>query len=111
MQTSYGDYEEEFCEGGFLNLPESNRNLRIEFICNSDMNNFTGSLSNAVITELESFNDEACNAVIRLETSFGCPIECVRDNNGNICNNQGSCGYHQRLNISKCFCYAGTINI
>ena len=108
MVLHYGDYEEEWCEGGFLDLPESNRNLEVHFVCNSDINNFTESLDNAIITELEGDLEEACNAVIRLETSYGCPAECGINSDGILCNGQGSCGYDERQPIAKCFCYAGT---
>ena len=108
MQTNFGDYEGEFCEGTDLDLPEANRNLRIEFVCNSDITDFTESLSNIVITELEKENQEACNAAFRIETSYGCPAECGIDSNGVVCSGQGECGYDSRDGTAKCFCYAGT---
>ena len=106
LTYTYGDYDiENYC--GYNT--RINKEFTLEFICNRRVTDFTESLNNAIIIEEygETGEGEACIVTIRLETVLGCPDECPRDNDGNLCSDQGSCGYDTRDNLAKCFCFAG----
>ena len=98
MALKYGDYDEFFCD--------MNRNIKFEFVCNRAYGNDDGNYTN-MLMDAKVFEEEGCATVIRFESINGCPTECPRDDDGDICSGQGSCGYDQRESTAKCFCYSG----
>ena len=52
--------------------------------------------------------DSPCQFRIEpIHTPFACPLSCHSNSNGELCNNNGECGYDWSLKRAKCFCFHG----
>eukprot|EP01084_Bolivina_argentea_P070504 128188_1 len=91
LHYHYGDH----CKGN-----QKNREAKIAFICDANIN--TIPKTGISITE-----PETCLYEIEIKSIYGCPLECGRDINDNLCSNNGVCGYDYDINTARCYCFAG----
>ena len=60
-----------------------------------------------MLMDASIITSDGCSTRIRFQLIDGCPTECARDSNGDICGGHGSCGYDAGESTAKCFCNAG----
>merc|ERR1719152_408540 len=73
------------CTDHFYGTTYCRRTLRIEFMCNN-------RVSEIPTRELVG-EDRGCEYVLRLNSQYGCPVECPRGSYGEVCHNRGLCAY------------------
>ena len=101
MTLNYGDYDGVDCD--------ANKNIQFEFVCNGAYSNDDGNYTDMLMDASVTSDFYGCTTIIRFESINGCPTECPRDTNGDICSGQGSCGYDAKEVTAKCYCNAGMI--
>jgi len=52
-----------------------------------------------------AFEKPAGHYNVVMESVFGCPLECHRDQQKGLCSGNGVCAYDNVLSKARCFCY------
>eukprot|EP01084_Bolivina_argentea_P175920 304533_1 len=84
----------DFCADGGIN-----REFRIKFLCNHDVENIPDKEENIV-------EPEKCLYEFTMKTNKGCPTECLIVDE-KLCNAKGVCDYDFATSRPKCFCFLG----
>lgn len=83
------------CAGGKY----CDRQMRLSLLCNDR------SLDVARAVRLEQ--TPGCAYEVRLDSVYGCPLECARSKAGKVCSERGICGYDYAEQEARCFCDRG----
>ena len=77
-----------------------NREFEVALVCNPSIDNIPDD--GEIITE-----PYPCDYYVEIQSIYGCPLECGRDENNTLCSGKGLCAYDHTQTSAVCDCYAG----
>ena len=76
------------------------RSTEIYLMCDSNVTDIES-------TEIAYEYDKCKYKIAPIHTPYACPLSCHSNLYGQLCNNNGQCGYDWNLGTAKCFCFHG----